>query len=438
MSAPSPSASGHVTRVALALRGHVIREADTSRRSTITIGHAPTCDFVLPLDPVTARHDLIVGDELALPPSIDGRVVLGGTETTVDALRAEGRTKVRLAAEDWGVLWLGRQPDVRLVVMRVAVERVAPMPSDGANRPLFASIALSAVALGMLLGIAFLRYDPDRPELTLDDVDERFTRAIFNNPPRDEPPPPEEDPELSDEDKPAETARKRAGGEEGRYGRPELQGRSNVPKAAGPSTNATNVGLVREMNELAQSDELADLLSVGGAISGTDSGPLVLGNGSGGMGTRGSGVGGGGEGEGNVYGTAAVDLGGSGSGNRRGTAKAKPTAPKERQVSVTPGVAKVKGQLSKELIDKEVRRHRPQISFCYNAQLTRNPDLSGKVTLSWIIRMDGSVTSAKVKSSSLGSSDAESCMVRALGTWRFPKPEGGVVEVEYPFVFDAK
>jgi hypothetical protein len=435
---PATSTSGHVTRVALALRGHVIREADTSRGRTITIGHAPACDFVLPLDPVAAMHALVTGDELSLPPSLDGRVVLGGTETTVAALRAEGRTTLRLGAEDWGVLWLLRAPEVRLVVLRVAPERVPPMPSDGANRPLFASIALSAVALGMLLGVAFLRYDPDRPELTLDQLDERFSRAIFNNPPRDELPPPEEEPEISDEDKPAETARKRAGGDEGRYGRPELQGRSNVPKAAGPSTNATNVGLVREMNALAQSDQLADLLSVGGAISGTDTGPLVLGNGSGGMGTRGSGTGGGGEGEGNVYGTADVDLGGSGNGNRRGTAKPKPAAPKERQVSVTTGTAKVKGQLSKELIDKEVRRHRPQISFCYNAQLTRKPDLAGKVTLSWIIRLDGSVTAAKVKSSSLGNSDAESCMVRALGGWRFPKPEGGVVEVEYPFVFDAK
>lgn len=438
MAAAVPTPTGHVTRVALALRGHVIREADTGHQNTITIGHAPACDFVLPLDPVAAKHALVVGDQLALPESLDGRVVLGGEETTVAALRAEGRTAVRLAAEDWGVLWLARQPDVRIVVMRVAPERVPPMPSDGANRPLFASIALSAVALGMLLGVAFLRYDPDRPEMTMEDLDERFSRAMFNNPPRDEPPPPEEEPEVSDEDKPAEAARKRAGGEEGRYGRPELQGRSNVPKAPGPSTNATNVGLVREMNALAQSDELADLLSVGGAISGTDSGPLVLGNGSGGMGTRGSGIGGGGDGEGNVYGTADVDLGGSGTANRRGTAKPKPAAPKERQVTVTPGTAKVKGQLSKELIDKEVRRHRPQISFCYNAQLTRNPDLSGKVTLSWIIRLDGSVTASKVKASSLGNKDAESCMVRALGTWKFPKPEGGVVEVEYPFVFDAK
>src|SRR5690606_41016207 len=112
--------------------------------------------------------------------------------------------------------------------------------------------------------------------------------------------------------------------------------------------------------------------------------------------------------------------------------------PKEKKVEVTTGSASVKGQLSKELIDREVRRHKAQIRFCYNAQLSRYPDLSGKVVLSWIISMDGSVKSAKVKSSSLGNKDAESCMVRALQGWVFPKPEGGVVQVEYPFFFGAK
>lgn len=436
--ASAAPAVGHVTRVALALGAHVVGEADTHARRRITIGHGRGCDFVVPLRPASATQTLVDGDQLHLPAGLDGRLVLGGVERDVDGLRAEGQARVKLAPEDWGVLWLHERSDVRLVVLRVAPEPVPPMPSDGAARPLFASIALSAVALGLFLAIAFLNYDPGKRTLDLDDVDERFTRAIFNDPPRDPPPPPEEEPEIGDEEKSEERARKKAGGEEGRYGRPDLSGRSNVPKTDDPaSSNATNVGLVKELNTLAQTDTMADLLSVGGVISGTGTGPLVIGNGTGGMGTRGSGTGGGGEGEGSIYGTAAVDTGGAGSGNRKRTVKPS-TGPKERQVSVTTGTARVKGQLSKELIDKEVRRHRPQISFCYNAQLTRNPDLSGKVTLSWIIRLDGSVTSAKVKSSSLGNSDAESCMVRALGGWRFPKPEGGVVEVEYPFVFDTK
>lgn len=438
MTSPAQKPALVITRVALALGSHVVRELDTSAKAKITVGHSERCDFVVPLHPASAKHTLVNGDTLDIPASLEGRLVLGGVECDVAALRADSKTKVKLAPEDWGVLWLRERTDCRFVVLRVASEPVPPLPPDRSARPVYASTALSAIAFGILLGITFLNYDPGKRTLELDTVDERFTRAIFNDPPR-EPPPPEED-KAVDESKEADksAARKRAGGEEGRYGRPDLHARSNIPKTSdAASSNATNVGLVKELNTLAQTDTMANLLSVGGVISGTDSGPLIIGNGTGGMGTRGSGSGGGGEGEGSIHGTAKVDTGGAGTGVRAKTAKPS-SGPKEREVSVTTGTAKVKGQLSKELIDKEVRRHRPQISFCYNAQLTRKPDLSGKVTLSWIIRLDGSVSNAKVKSSSLGNSDAESCMVRALGGWRFPKPEGGVVEVEYPFVFDTK
>ena len=180
-----------------------------------------------------------------------------------------------------------------------------------------------------------------------------------------------------------------------------------------------------------------DLLNVGGQITGMDSGPLISGEGVGGMGLKGTGGGGGGEGEGQIHGTGDVDMGGAGSSNRKRTVKGM-SGPGEKKPTVQPGTAMVKGQLSKELIDREVRRHKAQIQFCYQKQLTRAPNLAGKVSLQWIIAMDGSVKSAKVKSSTLGNDDAESCLVRALQNWKFPKPEGGVVEVIYPFLFGTK
>lgn len=428
----------YATRVALALGQTVVHEATVGPGETLTIGHAASCTFVLALAPAIGKATLVAKGELHLVDGLDGRLTLGGQQVEVEALRASGRKSVALAPEDWGVLWLRERPDVRLVVLQVLREPLQPMPSDGALRPLLACTLLAALAMGSWLTFAFLDYDPDRPKLELEAIDERFTRAIFNDPPRDPPPPEEEKPEISDEEKAADKARKRAAGPEGTYGRPDRTGRSNIPKTDSPtSTNATNVGLVKELNTLAQTDTMANLLAVGGEISGTDNGPLVVGAGTYGMSTRGSGGGGGGDGEGVIHGTANVDMGGGGSENRKRTVKGT-SGPKEKAVSVTTGTPKVRGQLSKELIDKEVRRHRPQIGFCYNKELTRNPNLSGKVTLSWIISLDGSVKSAKVKSSSLGNSTAESCMVRALQNWRFPKPEGGVVEVEYPFVFDAK
>jgi TonB family protein len=162
-----------------------------------------------------------------------------------------------------------------------------------------------------------------------------------------------------------------------------------------------------------------------------------VGGGNFGMATKGSGGGGGGEGEGTIHGTGNLNVGGAGSANRKKSVKGN-KRPQEKKVAVRTGTPTIKGQLSKELIDREVRRHRAQVTFCYNKQLLRHPNLSGKVLLRWIISMDGSVKGAKIKSSSLGNKDAESCMVRALESWRFPKPEGGVVQVDYPFIFGTK
>ncbi len=426
----------YATRIALAYGQTIVRELSCSS-GRVTIGHAPSCTFVLPTDPAVGKATLIDGGVLHLHAAFDGHFVLGGDEHDVADLRAAGKTTIPLRPEDWGVLWLRDRPGVRVVILRVTSETLAPMPGEGAGTPLVASTALSAVAFGIFMVVSFLRYDPERPQLEFDELDDRISRAMFNNPPREEPPP-EEEATIGPEERKEEKTRKRAGGPEGTFGRPDRTARSNIPRTdAKSSSNAVDVGLVKELDILAQHDALAKLHDIGGEISGMDDGPLVVGYGSYGMSTKGTGSGGGGEGEGIIHATGAVDMGGAGSVNRKRQVKGA-SGPKEREISVQPGTAKVRGQLSKELIDREVRRHRAQIGFCYNKQLTRQPDLSGKVTLQWIISLDGSVKAAKVRSSSLGNADAESCMVRALQGWHFPKPEGGVVEVEYPFVFDAK
>ena len=430
----SGRALGYGTRVALALGQFIVHETMVGKGGRITIGHHRDCTFVVPMLPARARVALVRRGKLQLVPGLVGRIVLGGREEDVVALRDGGAKEVQLAAEDWGVLWLAHRPSVRFVVMQVPAEPLPPLSRE-VDRPLWMSMALSTVAIGLFLAISFLRYDPDRPQLALEDVDERFTRAMWNYPPDDKIP--EEEPTVSDSEQKEEKARKKAGGEEGKFGRPDARGPSNVPRLPTVSSNqpGTNVGLASDL--LAQKAQLEDLLSVGAQISGTDNGPLIIGEGLGGMGLRGSGSGGGGEGEGQIHGTADVDMGGGGSENRKRTVKGV-SGPAEKKPTVTPGSAMVKGQLSKELIDKEVRRHKAQIQFCYQKQLTRAPNLAGKVSLSWIIAMDGSVMRAKVSSSSLGDKDVESCLVRALSNWKFPKPEGGVVEVIYPFLFGTK
>jgi hypothetical protein len=439
--APGP----YAVRVALALGETVLAERQIAAGEAVTIGHAPSCTFVVPDARSLAqrgRRVLLEGPRLQLLDGLGGRVTLGGQPRELAELRRTGAT-ITLAPEDWGVLTLDDAPELRIVVQHVRAELLPPLPGDGGARPLLATTGLSALGFAILMVIAFLSYDPAKPELSMDEVSDRFAKVMFNRP--EEPPPiPDEEPTVSDEDAEAKKQGKRAGGDEGKFGRPDRKGPSNVPKRPDAGTSmGTNVGLVKEMNTLSQSGAMSSLLAVGGevgtAISGMDDGELLMGGGNYGMSTRGSGGGGGGEGVGVLYGKGdeGVDVGGGDSESRKKAVKgaAKPT---EKKVSVERGQASVKGQLSKELIDKEVRRHTAQIKYCYEKQLTRFPTLSGKVTLSWIIAMDGSVKSAKIQSSSLGNSDAESCLVRSLEKWVFPKPQGGVVQVAYPFSFGAK
>ena len=331
------AAARYATRVALALGQHIVRETMVPAGGRITVGHSDRATFVLALAPARARTPLVKRGKLHLLPGLAGRVVLAGREHDVDELREGGQREVVLGPEDWGVLWLADSPTVRLVVMQVPPEPLPPLPRQ--TEPTFwASLALSSAAIVLLLAISFLRYDPDRPTMDLDEVDERFTRAMFNSPPKEIP---EEEPEISDAETKEEKARKKAGGDEGKFGRPDRTGPSNVPRLPGPSAAQQGiVGINAEL--LAQKATMDDLLSVGGQIAGVNEGPLIIGQGLGGMGTRGSGSGGGGEGEGQIHGTSDIDMGGGGAENRKRSVKGM-SGPAEKKPTVQPGHANVKG-----------------------------------------------------------------------------------------------
>jgi hypothetical protein len=95
----------------------------------------------------------------------------------------------------------------------------------------------------------------------------------------------------------------------------------------------------------------------------------------------------------------------------------------------------IMGNIPKEVIAKIISDNMGQIRFCYQRQLQLQPNLRGKIVTDFIIGLEGSVTSAHVAKSSMGSPPVESCVVGVLRRLRFPKPGGGVVEVKYPFSF---
>lgn len=98
----------------------------------------------------------------------------------------------------------------------------------------------------------------------------------------------------------------------------------------------------------------------------------------------------------------------------------------------------IEGGLDKDAIAEVIRRNIGQIRYCYERQLSSNPELYGKVLVRFTIGAAGQVAEQRVDNTTLKSAMVEGCILRRLAGWKFPLPKGGTeVRVSYPFLFKA-
>ncbi len=102
------------------------------------------------------------------------------------------------------------------------------------------------------------------------------------------------------------------------------------------------------------------------------------------------------------------------------------------------GGAASKGQLDPAEIRRVVQADRPKYQQCYEAALTKSPTLAGKVSVHFIVGVDGSVASAENSGSTLADAKVVDCVVQAFSKLRFPAPKGGTVDIVYPLDFGTK
>ncbi|MCB9598624.1 MAG: TonB family protein [Sandaracinaceae bacterium] len=146
----------------------------------------------------------------------------------------------------------------------------------------------------------------------------------------------------------------------------------------------------------------------------------------GGLGLVGYGRGGGGTG----YGTIGIGSFGT-IGHGAGVAARQIRIPQIRT-----GTAEVRGSLSREVIQRVVRRQLPAVRYCYEQRLATAPNLQGRLTVAFIVAPDGSVSAANVAQSTLTDETTEACVLAVIRRMQFPMAEGGgPVGVNYPFVF---
>lgn len=100
--------------------------------------------------------------------------------------------------------------------------------------------------------------------------------------------------------------------------------------------------------------------------------------------------------------------------------------------------SEVVGGLDRDIIAQYIKTQLGQILYCYERQLSAQPDLFGKVAIRFEIGSAGEVVSQKIGDTTLKNATVEGCILNRVAAWKFPAPQGGTkVLVTYPFLFKS-
>lgn len=314
-------------------------------------------------------------------------------------------------------------------------KKVLAKLTDNLDYPFLGVMAFMTFVFAMLAVVILT--SPPPPENEVMEVPDRFVELLLEQP-EPEQPKPDKKPEANPDAGEGAKAKK----EEGKVGKKDAK----MKKAKGNKVEMKKQQLDREVAEdagvlgaLREGSELdgvfgssnlnSDLAGGIGGLIGAKGTQI----GSGGLGSRGSGLGGGGTAEGlGGLGTKGRGSGKSGYGSGGGNFGAKG----EGGIGRIGGDPIILGALDKSLIDAVIKRNMNQIRYCYQRELTKNPNLGGKIIVKFVIAKDGSVSKASTKSSTMGNKTVEGCINSRFMRFTFPEPKGGgIVIVSYPFIF---
>ncbi len=114
------------------------------------------------------------------------------------------------------------------------------------------------------------------------------------------------------------------------------------------------------------------------------------------------------------------------------------------EVNITTAPPEVSGasaslqERSQAAIQSVVNRESRRLKRLYEEWLKRDPTLTGRLTIKFVILPSGAVANVTVVKSTTGNSEFDEMVIRYIKRWEFPAVEGaGAVEVVYPFVFEG-
>lgn len=427
----------------------------------VVVGYGPRPDFVtaadLGLPPLfTLFRKSRRGWVANLAPGMTGELHVGGEDRGVAAVlaapppgtaqRGHGEwRRIALTAGDWGIVRLRDHAFLFQLGPRSTTLPRAPWQGPGFLAP---SSAYSSVLHGLLVACTYLFATwPPPGDASLGGYMIHVAQAT----PHAAAPPPEKRALGTNEgtkaERPAATADKegKAGGEGKRPRATQSSPRPDPNSRAEIVRRLQDVGPLKYRAELARiagpSREDARLVQAMARVGDAGYGPgrgTGVGSGSGGgTATRGGvGAGGGGRSTAELITRGPIDTGAG-----RG-ARGVPTGVRVVESKVPAfksEAADALGGLTPEQVRVVVESHRSALQWCFEKELQRNAKLAGKVVVFWQIEPGGSVSTSRIKSSTVGDPSVDDCLQRQVVKWAFPAAANGqITKVFYPFVFSSR
>jgi hypothetical protein len=205
------------------------------------------------------------------------------------------------------------------------------------------------------------------------------------------------------------------------------QGGASATAGSGPSR--TNGGSTASAGSTRPTEGNNNGAAAGSGGTTASAGNTASAGGSGSSGSSGSSAGSGsagntGGGSGEIGGSAGVE----------GTGMRGPRAPASGGF-VEGDSTDATGTLSPSAFTFVYRHYRSQIASCHSSVTRGGQEVNGVLRLRVRIGTDGHVVRTRVLENSTRNEALATCVQNQVRSWRYPQPEGGEVEVDYPFGF---
>jgi TonB family protein len=439
-----------VLRLGVIQGGKIVEERILSARQPVTIGTSARNTIVVPISnlPESFTAFTLHGEawHVCFEEGMDGRVQDDHGSADFASLVAAGKARkegkghaVAVADTQRGRLVLG---EVTLLWQFVPQPPEAPrpvLPPDARGNHfksldrLFATVLASSFLLHGGAYVALANTDLP-PEVTIEQVPDRFARLLV--PDRLPAPPVEkkEEAKAAADEKKAEEKKPEADGKkaEKKAETTEQAAARKAARAAAVAKAVQSKGMLKVLGALGPGSgggAVSDVFGAGGGM--TDVASALSGAGGVAVATD-PGAGGGRKGGGQGGAASIGDLATSGGGAVGYGTKS--------EVKVTGTVATEAAEIDSSDIDQAklgafVRARMGLIKACYENALKRNPNLKGKVVIRFTILETGGVADVGASQNSLGASDVATCIMNTMRTWRTQFRPSGPVTVEYPFLF---